>query len=392
VPERDAVAVERLVRAGAIVFGKTNTPLLASDWQSFNPIFGVTRNPWRPDRTPGGSSGGSAAAVAAGFSAFELGSDLGGSIRIPAHWCGVYGHKPTHGLIPLRGHIPGPPGTLSEPDLAVAGPIARDAEDLDLVLGVLAGPLPERARAWHLKLPEPRAAGLEEFRIAAWLDSPEFPLDAEVARLLGEAIEAMRRGGARVDEGARPNVALPEILEVYLRLVWPVIVAGLPRESFERLVREAEALSPEADDWGARLARFGTERHREWLSANERRERLRAAMEEFFADYDVLILPVSSVPAIPHDPTEPQLSRRICVNGEERHYFELFAWIALASATFLPATVAPIGRTREGLPVGIQIVGPYLEDRTPIAFAKALAKTIGGFEPPPGAREPNQGP
>lgn len=204
VPERSAVAVERLLSAGAILLGKTNTPTLAGDWQTHNPIFGVTRNPWDRDRTPGGSSGGSAAAIAAGLSALELGSDIGGSIRVPAHWCGVYGHKPSHGIVPSRGHIPGPPGTLSEPDLSVVGPLARSPEDLALALDLVAGPLPDRAVAWRLELPPPRARRLREFRVAAWIHDDEFPPDPEVGRVLEGVVDALREHGSPWPKGPAP--------------------------------------------------------------------------------------------------------------------------------------------------------------------------------------------
>ncbi len=384
VPATSAPSAARLIDAGAVVFGKTNTPLLAADWQSFNPVFGTTNNPWNPERTPGGSSGGAAAAIAAGLSALELGSDIGGSIRIPSHWTGVFGHKPTHGLVPERGHIPGMPGTLSEVDLAVLGPLARSAADLDLALGLLAGPLADRAIAWRLELPEPRHETLRDFRVAAWLDDAEFAVDAEVRRSLDDAVRALRAAGVRVDDAARPAFALADALDVYLRLFWPIMTSDSPPEVFEGLLQRAAAADPASRDADALMARYATLRHREWLGANEAREHLRAKLAAFFADYDVLLMPVNQVPAIRHDAREPLSARRITVDGAARPYTDLFAWICIATVTLSPATVAPIGRTRENLPVGLQIVGPYLEDRTSIAFAHALAEITGGFEPPPG--------
>ena len=157
VPDHDAEAVRRLRDAGAVIFGKTNTPTLAGDWQTYNPIFGTSNNPWDTARTAGGSSGGAAAAVATGMTALELGSDIGGSIRLPSNWCGVCGHKPTWGVVPQHGHLPPAPGTLSSTDLAVIGPLARNVDDLELALGVLAGPAGHAAVGWRLELP--RAAG-----------------------------------------------------------------------------------------------------------------------------------------------------------------------------------------------------------------------------------------
>ncbi|MGB5375926.1 MAG: amidase family protein, partial [Polyangiales bacterium] len=188
-PEEDAVAVHRVVDAGAIVLGKTNLPIYAGDWQSYNAVYGRTNNPWDVTRTVGGSSGGAAASVAAGFVPLEIGSDIAGSIRTPAHYCGVYGHKPSHGVVPGRGHIPGPPGTKSEPDLAVVGPLARTAGDLQLALDVIAGPDTLMRDGWSLNLPASRAGRLSEFRVGYWLDDPLCPIDASVRDELEATIE-----------------------------------------------------------------------------------------------------------------------------------------------------------------------------------------------------------
>jgi len=388
VPARNAVAVQRAVDAGAIVFGKTNLPVLAGDWQSYNPLFGVTCNPWDRERTPGGSSGGSATSVAAGFTAFEIGSDIGGSIRVPAHWCGVYGHKPTHGIIPARGHIPGPPGMLSEPDLSVIGPLARSAEDLDLLLGVMAGPLADRARAWTLSLPPPRRTNLADYRVAAWLDDASFSIDDSVRAVLGQTVAALRAAGATVDENARPGFSLAEIVDVYLQLLYPVFLAGFPAQTFAELSELARTFPADAADPVALMARYGTATHRDWLGANEVRQHARAAFADFFTRYDVLLLPVNQLPAIAHDHSEPFVGRTLSINGVTQPYTDLFAWIAPATAALLPATSAPVGLTAAGLPVGIQIVAPYLEDRTAIDFAQRLGKVIGGFTAPPQLREP----
>jgi len=176
VPERDAEAVRRLRGAGAVIFGKTNTPTLAGDWQTFNPIFGTTNNPWDTTRTTGGSSGGSAAAVATGMTALELGSDIAGSIRVPSNWCGTCGHKPSWGVVPQRGHLPPAPGALADSDLQVMGPMARDVDDLELGLDILAGPAGDAAVGWRLELPASRGASLRELRLAVWLDDPAYPV------------------------------------------------------------------------------------------------------------------------------------------------------------------------------------------------------------------------
>lgn len=383
VPERNAVAVQRLVDAGAIVFGKTNTPAFAADMQSYNEVYGVTRNPWDTARTPGGSSGGAAAAVATGLAAFDLGSDIGGSIRNPAHYCGVYGHKPTFGIVPRRGHIPGPPGTLATTDISVVGPLARSADDLELILAVIAGPLPEQAIAWRFAPPPPRRERLADYRVAAWLDDEDLPVDGAVKRTLQNAVDALRRAGARVDDQARPAMRLRDAFWAFLRLLWPVTTAGVPDEVFDRLRRSAARHASEDDSVAARFARFSTATHREWLAANEARERYRAAWQAFFAQYDVLLTPVTPVCAPGHDHSADMLARTISVNGKPRWYWEQTAWAGLAGMAYLPATVAPAG-TADGLPVGVQIIGPYLEDRTPIDFARRLAEVVGGFVPPPG--------
>ncbi len=383
VPASDATAVARLRAAGAVIFGKTNTPLFAGDGQSYNEVFGTTNNPWDASRTPGGSSGGAAAALAAGLTGLELGSDIGGSIRTPCNWSGVFGHKPSHDLVPLRGHIPGPPGTLAEPDLAVAGPMGRSADDLDLALELLAGPRDDEVVAWRLALPRPRHASLAGYRVAAYLDDPGVPVDAEVLRVLHEAVERLRASGATIDERARPFDSLSEVFDLYQRLLWPVMVAGYPPDTFDALARHA-AEHPEDSSFHGVLARNGTARYRDWAAANEARARLRARFAAFFRDFDVLLLPTASLPAIRHDHSEPMDRRTLTVNGQVRPYLEILAWNSPATLTWHPASQAPVGRTRAGLPVGVQIVGPYLEDRTAIDFARHVEALCGGFVAPPG--------
>ncbi|HYC55748.1 MAG TPA: amidase [Candidatus Binatia bacterium] len=382
VPDTDADIVESVVQAGAIVFGKTNVPVLAGDWQSYNPVFGVTRNPWNPERTPGGSSGGSAASIASGFSAFEIGSDIGGSIRVPSHWCGVFGHKPSLGIIPPRGHIPGPPGAKAEVDLGVMGPIARSAGDLALLLDIMARPAPLDAKAWKLELPAPRHQRLSDYRIAACIDDTDYPVDAEVRTVLAAAIENLRKAGARIQETTLP-VRLREICDVYQQLLWPILLAGFPPETFAEMSKLAASFPAGAGAPIALMARYGTATHRDWLGANEVREHLRYAFAEFFTRYDVLLTPVNQVSAIAHDHSDPFIARSIRINGETVPYADMFGWIAPATAALLPATAAPAGRTCAGMPVGLQIVGPYLEDRTTVDFARHVEQACGGFVPAP---------
>ncbi|MCG8588829.1 MAG: amidase [Proteobacteria bacterium] len=383
VPDEDAVVVARLRAAGAVIFGKTNTPEWAADWQTDNPVFGTTRNPWDPERSPGGSSGGSAAALAAGLTPLELGSDIGGSIRVPSHWSGVCGHKPSHGIVPQRGHLPPWPGTRAERDLNVIGPLARYVDDLERALDVLAGPDEPTATAWTLALPPPRQRELGDFRVAAWLDDAAFPADAEMRRVLEEATAALESEGARIDRTARPAVPLAEAVQTYLDLLMPTNTLVQDDESFAAMQAGAWALPPEAEGLVVDALRSHVIAHRDWLRSHERREKWRAAWAEFFRGVDVLLCPVTLTAAIGHD-HGPVPGRTVEIDGHARPYLELVAWPGLVSMALLPATVVPVGRTREGLPVGIQIVAPFLEDRTGLAFARCVEAVLGGCGSPPG--------
>ncbi|HXA63100.1 MAG TPA: amidase family protein, partial [Streptosporangiaceae bacterium] len=234
VPRTDALAVARLKAAGAIVFGKTNTPLQADDWQTYNDVYGLTRNPWDTARTAGGSSGGAAAAVAAGLTPLELGSDIGGSIRNPAHYNGVYGLKPSWGVVPCRGHIPGPPGSLAEPDVGVAGPIARSIDDLQVALGVVAGPVPEAAVGWRLELEAgPEIGDVLGLRVATVFDQGTdlLPLAREVRTGLEAFANRLAQAGARVDAVPLP-VPLADGLRTWQDLVLPIVGSGMPDHVF----------------------------------------------------------------------------------------------------------------------------------------------------------------
>jgi amidase len=382
-PDHDADAIGRLRRAGAVIFGKTNTPTLAGDWQTYNAIFGTSNNPWDVARSTGGSSGGAAAAVATGMTGLELGSDIGGSIRFPSSWCGVCGHKPTWGIVSQAGHLPPAPGTLSATDLSVVGPLARDVEDLEIALGVLAGAAGQAARGWRLALPAARATKLGDLRLAFWLDDPAYPVDTEVGAVLEATADAVRGAGAQVVD-AHPAVVLPDVVRLYQQFLYPILLSTMGKRSFDNMVTLAESLPEDDDRPLARTARFATQRYRDWAFASEKREQLRALMAEYFVGVDALLMPVAMVPAIAHDHSEPFPDRVIAVNGAVRPYTDLMAWVALATLTHLPATVVPVGHTASGLPVGIQIVGPYLEDHTTLAVGRQVEQLLGGFVPPPG--------
>jgi amidase len=364
---RTAVAVEQLESAGAIVVGKTNVPLLLGDWQSYNEIHGTTNNPWDLARTPGGSTGGGAAAVAAGLGAVTLGSDLSGSIRIPAHFCGVYGHKPSLGLVGMDGLQPGPwDGSPGYPmDIAVVGPLARSAHDLELALDVLAGPGGDDARAWTCRLPPPRHTRLEDFRVGYMFDEKRAPLSSEVATLHDDLLASLSQSGATVTRGWPAGVDLQSHVETFQFLVMALVTA----------------------DTGPN-ARGGGYDHARWLHESARRLAFRALWQSYFQNHDVFLIPTTFTAAFPHDHSQPIENRVVATPEGKRPYVrDMASWIGHASLAGLPATIAPIGRTNADLPVGIQIVAPMWEDRTATGFAALLADAIGGFAPPPAFRD-----
>jgi amidase len=322
--------------------------------------------------------------VAAGLCAVELGSDLGGSLRIPAAWCGVYALKPSYGIIPVHGHIPPPPGMLAEVDIGVLGPLARSAADLDLCLTVLAGPDPAEAAGWRLELPASPARDLRAWRVAVWPDEPGWPLDRAVAEPLQAAADALTAAGMRLEEG-RP-VSLDESLDVAQRLIQGQVAGFLPEPDFAALTARAAGLDPQDQSPPARFARNITQSARQLAQAKQQQRTLRAAWARFFSHYDILLCPAMRTTAIPHDHNSDVDARVITVNGEPVPYADQFAWMQAVGVAYLPAVVAPAGMAADGLPVGIQIVGPYLHDRTVTAFAQTLAGLIGGFTPPPAYR------
>jgi amidase len=378
VPTEDAWPVARLREAGAIIYGKTNLPIYAGDLQSYNEVFGTTNNPYDRSRTPGGSSGGSAAALACGFTPMELGSDIGGSIRLPSHMSGVVGHKPSYGIVPAHGQIPGPPGTLTLADLAVAGPMARTVEDLKLGLDLMAGPNRWDYPAWSLKLPAPRRRTLKEYRVAAWLDDPACRVEPDSRELLEKAAQTLASAGVSVDYEARPDFTLEKVADTFAALLQAALAGGTP---FDRIEQYATVTGNTPVD---QTKRFLSMRHRQWLSYNERRLQMRKRWEEFFTKWDAILLPVMPCPAIPHDHSEPQAGRMATVNGRPFPYWNLTTWMAPAGACYLPATVVPVGRLAGGLPVGIQIVGPFLHDRATLDLGKHLLAMLGGCPHPSG--------
>lgn len=376
----DSLAVERFKQAGAIFLGKTNIPVALADLQSYNPIYGQTGNPWDLERTPGGSSGGASAALSAGLTGLETGSDIGGSIRNPAHFCGVYGHKPTWGVVPPQGHAL--PGAIASPDIAVCGPLARSAEDLALALGVLAGPEPLDAAGWRLDLPKPSRKSLAEYRVAIWPTDAMCPVDDEVAGRARELGEMLSKCGATVSETARPDIDLAAGHRTYLELLNGVMGASLKDD--QRIGLEAVAEASDLNDLSneAVSMRAMVSSHAQWLSANNRREKLRYAWQQFFADWDIVICPQTATPAFPHD-HRPFPARTLDVNGVEQGYMDQLFWSGLITAPYLPSTVFPTGPSAAGLPIGLQAVGAAFQDYVTIDFTRLVAEQIGGFVAPP---------
>jgi amidase len=380
IADGNAFLIERLLQAGAIIFGKTNVLYTLADAQSYNDIYGTTNNPWNPTRSPGGSSGGEAATLAAGLSALGAGSDIAGSLRNPAHYSGVYGHKPTWGLISTRGHAP--PGIMTPTDISVVGPMARHAEDLDLALRALAGPDLLQRAAWRIELPAAGSRRLGEFRVGVWASSPLCRIDTSVSDLFDRAIDAIARAGATVDDTARPGLDDEEHNRLFMLLLRAATASRMRDEDF---VRQQEIVATLTDDDvsdRAAVARGATLLHRAWGAANERRTKLRYSWQEFFKRFDVLLTPVAATAAFPHDRNPDRDKRTVSVNGKRAPYADQLFFAGLASLSYLPATAAPIGLTGEGLPVGLQIIGPEGEDLTTIEFARLLAAEIGGFAAP----------
>ena len=387
IASKHADVVQSLVDGGAIVLGKTNVPLYAGDFQSFNDVYGQTNNPWDASLTPGGSSGGAAAALSAGLCSLEIGSDLGGSIRLPPHFCGICGHKPSYGIVPQKGHIPPPPGIFTGEysigiDMMVVGPLARSIGDVELAMDIIVGPESPERRAWSINLPGPRKPSLEEYKIGLWPDDPACAVDSSVGDAMQALVDELSRNGASITE-THPEIDFASSYDVFLSLNAAVMGAGVPEKMFKKWVDTADTLSIADGAYSSNFIRGATQRHRRWIEQNGMRELLRQKWADFFQTYDALICPPAVLPAFAHDHGYV-FDRVLSINGVDRPYMDIMGWSGLASAAKLPATVLPIGRTPQGLPVGIQVIGPYLEDRTPIHIARLISDIIGGFMPPPG--------
>ena len=382
VATKNAVAVDRLLGAGVVLFGKTNVPLFLADWQSYNAIYGTTNNPWDVARAPGGSSGGSAAALAAGLTGLEAGSDIGSSIRNPAHFCGVYGHKPSWGIVPRTGQAL--PWQTAAVDIDVVGPLARSAEDLALALSVMAGPDEIEAAGWQLRLVPPRQKRLRDFKVALMLDAPGVAVDREVQDRLHALGDFLGRQKVKVDARARPAIDTGEAFSVYTRLLRAATSDRQSDTDFEQNTAIARGLAVSDQSYYARAMRAAVLSHRDWLAANETRHRMRRAWAEFFTHYDLLLCPVAGTAAFPHDHQGERHERTLVVNGQRVPVTDHLFWAGYSGAFFLPSTAAPCGFTPGGLPVGVQIVGPQYGDLKCLAFARLLEREFQAFVPPPG--------
>ena len=390
IASKDALSIERLKNAGAVIFGKTNVPYNLADFQSYNDIYGTTNNPWDLTRSPGGSSGGSAAALAAGLTGFETGSDIGGSIRNPAHFCGVFGHKPTWGLLPPRGHAA--PNILSQSDLTVIGPLGRSAQDLETGVLVMGGPDEIDGAGLKMNLEKSNKTSLREYKVAAWTNLDFAPVNQETQNRVNNIAETIIENKGIVNFKAKPDFDFIESMDTYASLLHPTMASRSSEEDYQKLLDKLEkidssdnnkstTLDPTHDSQSEYTLRKQLSSLRDYNIANEKRTHLRWAWHEFFKEYDAVIAPIMATDAIEHDHSAFG-DRTIMVDNDERPYFEQIFWAGLAIASYLPSTVIPTGLSERGLPIGIQIIGPQYGDLKTIDLAKLLEQEGYSFKAP----------
>jgi amidase len=381
IAEHDATIVASIRSAGSIVMGKTNVPPYAGDYQCDNPVFGRTNNPWNLDRIPGGSSGGSAAVVATGLSPLEFGSDIGGSIRFPAAWCGIYGHRPSTGVIPVSGHFPGSPLPNPTFHLNTLGPFARSIEDLELAFDLVAGPEPGEEVGWRLEMPPARHHRLSDFRVGIFPYADWRPVDREVVGKIESLADLLRKQGATVGEAAPEGYGDGRAYHALFQRIIGAI--GAARMDLDERRERAEAYRAGTDPFGKERAEGMLAPAADYIRWHNERQRWRVAWRRLFEDWDVVIAPQVVVPAPPHS-TVPSENRMIEVNGETVTARAMTYYSAVPILTGLPACTVPLGLSEDGLPIGIQAIGPYLEDRTAIRFTDLVTREMGGYQRPPG--------
>jgi amidase len=285
----------------------------------------------------------------------------------------------------MQGHILFP-GFISRnggmgDDIIVIGPLARSAKDIEKVMKIIVKPGETDRTAWRIELPPPRKIALKEYKIGLWLDDPANPVDGRVGDRIQTFVEDLAKLAPNIVD-QKPEIDFQASHDVYVRLAGALNGSILPDEVFEKINREKKRLTGRGDA-KAQFVKGATQLHREWMMLNIERIRLQQQWAAFFKGFDALLMPVAPVAAFPHD-HKPFYSRHLTVNGREAPYVNaLYGWAGLAGVAYLPATVVPVGLTSTGLPVGIQIVGPYLEDRTTIHLATLIEDAMGGFVPPP---------
>jgi amidase len=379
IPEHEAVIASRVKRAGAIVLGKTNIPPWADDWQTDNAVFGRTSNPWNLDYTSGGSTGGGAAALAAGLTPLEFGSDMAGSIRVPAAFCGVYGHRPSETALPQTGGNPW--WVLPNPTLAFAvqGPLARYAEDLELALDVTAGADQGEDVAWQLHIPAARHKRLQDFRIALLPSIDWLPVEPDIIQALHSFMEKLAQIGITVTE-VQPQwgEGLRDYYKLFLSMINARYSLGMDEETRDNAIAELRLKNDEfANAEAAGYAALASD----YIGWFTKRENYRAAFRAFFKEWDVLIAPANMVTAFRHS-NLPWQERFFNIDDQSVSYNKQMVYASIATLSGQPSTVFPIGFNNAGLPIGIQAIGPYLEDRTSIRFTQLYAQEFGGFQPP----------
>jgi amidase len=376
-PARNAPPVERFLDAGAIVFGKTNVAAYLIGWATSNEIYGTTNNPWDLTRSPGGSAGGSAAALAAGLTALEFGVDFGGGVRNVAHYCGIFGHKPTYGTTNWVGHVM--PGIGNKPDLCVTGPIARSADDLALALSLTVGPELDEAVAWKLTLPPARTTDLRKLRVAVMLEDPNFDVDGEVQDRIQAVADHLAALGAAVSDSARPAIDTLSAFRIFGGLLMAGLTTRQHDEKFWSRLSHLRARFMVVDKDGKQTEKIFT--HAEWFELDTARHLLRRAWKAFFQDFDVLLCPAAPTVAVPHDPKHAWHERKVMVKGRPTSPADPTFWGAFFTVAHLPSTVAPAGLAKSGLPVGVQIVGPEYGDLQCIEVARQLEREFGFVAP-----------
>jgi len=379
---RDAAVVERLEAAGAVVWGKSNVPVMLADWQTFNPVYGRTNNPWKAGVTPGGSSGGSAAALAAGVTALEYGSDIGGSIRGPSHMCGIVGHKTTPGVVSSRGHAL--PGDLSSNELGIVGPMARSPRDLELALRATAGPDGPAARALSLRLPRPGWDGYAGLRIALLPSHPAARVAGVISEEIARVGEFLARQGARVTPAELPFDAVEHDRRYLMLRRAATSMRAFDDDAYRQVLAERAGLDPDDHSHGAYLLRGNTLTHRDWMLLENERKGVVARWEGFFTEFDLLLCPGAADVAFPQNEEGRRWERTIVVDGVEMADVDQLFWMGFANMGNLPATQTPIAITASGLPTSVQIIGPQFGDLATIRLAQLLERDYFAFSPPPG--------